>query len=83
MLEAFPDHGQSTGETELFRRFIVSLDPVLQPKCSEHGAATLEVALAVACTCKRAQEALKMAPVYQASPTTLLTLETLPDYSQR
>lgn len=49
VLEAFPNYGAPAIAMECFRRFIAGLDPVLQAKCHEHGATTLEEALAVAC----------------------------------
>lgn len=30
-----------------FRRFVFGLDPIIQPKCHQHGAATMEVVLRV------------------------------------
>lgn len=50
VLEAFPDYGEAAIAMERFRRFGAGLDPTLQSKCHEHGASTLEKALAVACT---------------------------------
>ena len=38
------------------------MDPVLQAKCHEHGATTLEEALAIACKWERAQEAMRLLP---------------------
>lgn len=61
VFEAFPGYGQPAIAMERFRRFVAGLDPVLQVKCHEHGATTLEEALAVACKCERAQEALRLA----------------------
>lgn len=62
VLEAFPNYGKPAITMERFRRFVAGLDPILQAKCHEHGAATLEDALAVACKWERAQEALKLLP---------------------
>lgn len=39
-VEAFPNYGEPT--MEHFRRFVASLDPTLQAKCHEHGAASME-----------------------------------------
>lgn len=61
VFEAFPGYGQPAIAMERFRRFVAGLDPVLQVKCHEHGATTLEQALDVACKCERAQEALRLA----------------------
>lgn len=62
VLEAFPNYGEPAIAMERFRRFVAGLDPILQAKCHEHGAATLEDALNVACKWERAQEALKLLP---------------------
>lgn len=45
---------------EFFRRFVAGIDPFLQAKCHEQGAATLEGALSVACKWECAQETLKL-----------------------
>ncbi|MGL6013297.1 MAG: hypothetical protein ACRC0J_17600, partial [Shewanella oncorhynchi] len=63
VFEAFPNYGESAIAMERFRRFIAGLDPVLQAKCHEHGATSLEEALAIACKWERAQEVFKLAPV--------------------
>ncbi|KAL6455407.1 hypothetical protein MHYP_G00361510 [Metynnis hypsauchen] len=47
VLEAFPNYA--------------GLDPVLQSKCHEHGATTLDEALSIACKWERAEEALRLA----------------------
>lgn len=73
VLEAFPygDYGEAAIAMERFRRFVAGLDPTLQSKCHEHGASTLEEALAVACKCECAQEALKPLPPPSPVSTTL------------
>lgn len=58
-IEAFPEYGKPAIAMERFRRFAAGLDPILQAKCHEHGAATLEDALAVAVN-GSVQEALKL-----------------------
>lgn len=60
--EAFPNYGRPAIAMERFRRFVAGLDPILQAKCHEHGAATLKDALGGACKWERAQEALKLLP---------------------
>lgn len=72
VFEAFPNYGGPAIAMERFRRFVAGLDPVLQVKCHEHGATTLEEALAVACKWERAQEALRLAQPQNAGvvPTT-------------
>lgn len=69
VLEAFPNYGAPAITMEHFRRFIAGLDPVLQAKCHEHGATTLEEALAVACKWEQAQEALRLLPPPALMPT--------------
>lgn len=49
VLEAFPNYGECAIAMERFRQFVAGLDPVLQAKCHEHGATSLEEALAIAC----------------------------------
>lgn len=62
VLEAFPNYVRPAIAMEHFRRFVAGLDPVIQAKCHEHGAATLEEALDTACKWERAQDALKLLP---------------------
>lgn len=62
VLEAFPNYGAPAIAMERFRRFIAGMDPILQAKCHEHGATTLEEALTIACKWERAQEALRLLP---------------------
>lgn len=76
VLEAFPEYGKPAIAMERFRRFVAGLDPILQSKCHEHGAATLEDALAVACKWERAQEALKLLPPPVIAPA--LTPSAIP-----
>lgn len=73
--EAFPNYGQPAVKMERFRRFVAGLDPVLQAKCHEHGASSLEEALTIACKWERAQEALKTVPPYSLSTTNEKVLE--------
>lgn len=56
VLEAFPNYGTPAIAMERFRRFVAGLDPILMKKCHEHGAATLEDALEVACIRECAQK---------------------------
>ncbi|KAL0154090.1 hypothetical protein M9458_050549 [Cirrhinus mrigala] len=63
VLEPFPNYGECAIAMERFRRFVAGLDPVLQAKCHEHGATSLEDALAIACKWERAQEVLRLAPL--------------------
>lgn len=81
VLEAFPDYGKPAIAMERFRRFVAGLDPILQAKCHEHGATTLEDALAVACKWERAQEALKLLPPpgFPQAPTQHVTSLTPQD----
>ncbi len=58
---------------ERFRRFVAGLDPVLQAKCHEHGATSLEEALAIVCKWERAQEVLRFAPLPPLSQKTSLS----------
>lgn len=76
VIEAFPEYGKPAIAMERFRRFVAGLDPILQSKCHEHGAATLEDALAVACKWERAQEALKLLPPPVIAPA--LTPSAIP-----
>ena len=76
VVEAFPEYGKPAITMERFRRFVAGLDPILQSKCHEHGAATLEDALAVACKWERAQEALKLLPPTVIAPA--LTPSAIP-----
>lgn len=71
VLEAFHNYGKPAITMESFRRFVAVLDPILQAKCHEHGAATQEDALAVACKWEHAQEALKLLhpPMFLQTPT--------------
>lgn len=69
VLEAFPNYGQAALDMERFRRFLAGLDPMLQLKCHEHGASSLEEALAIAAKWERAQEALRLAAPAQAPAT--------------
>lgn len=64
---------------ERFRRFVAGLDPILQAKCHEHDAATLEDALAVACKWERAQEALKLLSPPVFAQTSLAASLASPD----
>ncbi len=73
VLEAFPNYGQSAIAMERFRRFVAGLDPVIQAKCHEHGATSLEEALAIACKWERAQEVLRLAPLPPLSQKTGLS----------
>ncbi len=73
VLEAFPNYGQSAIAMERFRRFVAGLDPVIQAKCHEHGATSLEEALAIACKWERAQEVLRLAPLPPLSQKTCLS----------
>ncbi|KAI7804760.1 putative synaptotagmin-like protein 3, partial [Triplophysa rosa] len=63
VLEAFPNYGEAAIAMERFRRFVAGLEPVLQAKCHEHGATSLEEALAIECKWERAQEVLRFAPL--------------------
>ncbi len=58
---------------ERFRRFVAGLDPVIQAKCHEHGATSLEEALAIACKWERVQEVLRLAPLPPLSQKTGLS----------
>ncbi len=51
-------------------RFVAGFDPVIQAKCNEHGATSLEEALAIACKWERAQEVLRLAPLPPLSQKT-------------
>ncbi len=73
VLEAFPNYGQSAIAMERFRRFVAGLDPVIQAKCHEHWATSLEEALAIACKWERAQEVLRLAPLPPLSQKTGLS----------
>ncbi len=69
VLEAFPNYGSAIA-MERFRRFVAGFDPVIQAKCNEHGATSLEEALAIACKWERAQEVLRLAPLPPLSQKT-------------
>ncbi len=73
VLEACPNYGQSAIAMERFRRFVAGLDPVIQAKCHEHGATSLEEALAIACKWERVQEVLRLAPLPPLSQKTGLS----------
>ncbi len=73
VLEAFPNYGQSAIAMERFRLFVAGLDPIIQEKCHEHGATSLEEALAIACKWERAQEVLRLAPLPPLSQKTGLS----------
>ncbi len=73
VLEAFPNYEQSAIAMERFRRFVAGLDPVIQAKCHEHGATSIEEALAIACKWERAQEVLRLAPLPPLSQKTGLS----------
>lgn len=80
VLEAFPNYGAPAIAMERFRQFIAGMDPVLQAKCHEHGATTLEEALDIACKWERAQEAMWLLPPPAVTPS--CTSGTSPSASQ-
>lgn len=61
-LAAFPHFDSTAHDDEVFRRFLVGLNPDLQRKCHEHGATNIVHALRIAQQVERADEALRFTP---------------------